>query len=161
MGFMGGPVVDKHPVTGPPPFIGLGALRDAWKASNLARTSAGRPPPPAKDVLEAKGVLAGGRLAALIGPRGFELCPEMAWESDNERRDGTIRGARTDGEVGGDIENEETKGSGDAGEFGSSEGEDAIASEWRTGDEKCERSSERSFKPARIAVDRIVGTRLS
>lgn len=159
---MGGPFVDKHRVIGPPPFIRLGALRDAWKASNLARTSAGRPPPLAKGVIEAKGVLlAWGRLAALIGPRGFELCPELAWESDNERRDGTIRGARTDGEVGGDIENEETKGSGDAGEFGSSEGEDAIASEWRMGDEKCERSRERSFKPARIAVDRIVGTRLS
>lgn len=158
---MVGPVVGKHPVTGPPPFIGLGALRDAWKACNLAWTSAGRPPPLAKDVIEAKGVLAWGRLAALVGPRGFGLCPELVWESDNERRDGTVRGARTDGEAGGDIENEEvSKGSGDAGEPGSSEGEDVIASEGRTGGEKCERSKERSFKPARIAVDRIVGTRL-
>lgn len=98
----------------------------------------------------------------MIGPRGFGLCPELVWVSDNERRDGTVRGARTDGEAGGDIENEEaSKGSGDAGEPGSSEGVDAIASEGRTGDEKCERSRERSFKPARIAVDRIFGTRLS
>lgn len=102
---MAGPfVVDKHPVIGPP-FIGLAILRDAWKAFNLAWTSAGRPPPLARDVIEAKGVLAGGRLAALVGPRGFGLCPELAWKSDNERRDGIVRGARTDGEAGGDIEN--------------------------------------------------------
>lgn len=149
---MTGPAVGEFPVTNPP-FIAR--LRDAWKACSLAWTSAGRPPP------LAKGVWAKGRLAALIGPRGFGLCPELVWESDNERRDGIVRGARTDGEAGGDIENEEgSKGSGDEGEPGSSEGEVAITSEWRIGDEKCERIKECSFKLARIAVDRIVGTRL-
>lgn len=77
----------------------------------------------------------------------------MVWESDNERRDGTVRGAR---EAGGDIENEEgLKGSGDTGEPGSSEGEDAIASEgWEM------RSKECLVRLARISVDRTVGTRL-
>lgn len=136
--------------------------RDAWKACNLALTSAGRPPPLAKDDIEAKGVLlAGGRLAALVGPRGFGLCPELAWESDNERRDGIVRGPRTDGEAGGDIENGGgSKGSGDAGEPGEPDGEDTIMSAVRMGDERCERIKERPFKLARIAVGRIVGTRL-
>lgn len=123
--------VGKHPVTGPP-FIGLGVLRDAWKACNLAWTSAGRPPPLAKDVIEANGVLARGRLAALVGPRGFGLCPGLVWGSDNERRDGFVRGARTDGEAGGDIVNGwASKGSGDTGGPDSSDGEDAITSEGR------------------------------
>jgi hypothetical protein len=133
IGLMIGPDVCKPPVTNPPFTDGFGTLR-AWKACNLAWISAGRLPPPAKADFEANGIFGGGRLAALVGPRGFVLCPEPVGGSENERREDRVR-VCVDCGTGVGIE-ASPKGSGDEGELGSSEGVDAIAPEGRTGDEK-------------------------